>query len=46
MADFIMDHVMIEPSLNMVDTNPWRLYFDGLSHKDGTRVGGINIIHT
>ncbi|XP_050878857.1 uncharacterized protein LOC127082674 [Lathyrus oleraceus] len=36
---FIVDHAMIEPSLNMVDTNPWRLYFDGSSHKDGTGVG-------
>ncbi|XP_050895140.1 uncharacterized protein LOC127101734 [Lathyrus oleraceus] len=37
-ADFLVDHVMIEPSLNMVDTKPWRLYFDGSSHKDGTGV--------
>lgn len=39
MVDFIVDHAMIEPSLNMVDTNPWRLYFNGSSHKDGTGVG-------
>lgn len=38
-ADLIVDHAMIEPSLNMVDTNPWRLYFDGSSHKYGTRFG-------
>lgn len=38
MADSIVDHAMIEPSLNMVDTKPWRLYFDGSSHKDGTGV--------
>ncbi|XP_050883645.1 uncharacterized protein LOC127086868 [Lathyrus oleraceus] len=37
-ADFIVDHDMVESSLNVVDTIPWRLYFDGLSHKDGTRV--------
>ncbi|XP_050876271.1 uncharacterized protein LOC127079966 [Lathyrus oleraceus] len=23
----------------MVDTNPWRLYFDGSSHKNGTGIG-------
>ncbi|XP_050875309.1 uncharacterized protein LOC127078941 [Lathyrus oleraceus] len=38
-ADFIEDHTMVESFLNMVDTKPWRLYFDGSSHKDGTRVG-------
>ncbi|XP_050876224.1 uncharacterized protein LOC127079917 [Lathyrus oleraceus] len=27
-TDFIVDHAIVEPSLNMVDTNPWRLYFD------------------
>lgn len=40
-AYFIMDHVMIEPSLNMVDTNLWRLYFYRSSHKDGT---GIEVL--
>ncbi|XP_050875613.1 uncharacterized protein LOC127079251 [Lathyrus oleraceus] len=39
MADFIVDHAMVESSLNMVDTKPWCLYFDGSSNKDGTRVG-------
>ena len=38
-AYFIVDHAIVEPSLNMVDTNPWRLYFDESSHKNGTRVG-------
>lgn len=38
-ADFIVDHAMVESSLNMVDTTSWRLYFDGSSHKDGTGVG-------
>ncbi|XP_050908269.1 uncharacterized protein LOC127121881 [Lathyrus oleraceus] len=37
-ADFIVDHAMVKPSLNMVDTNPWLLYFDGSSHKVGTRI--------
>lgn len=39
MADFIVDHVMVESSLNVVDTTPWRLYFDRSSHKDKTGVG-------
>lgn len=38
-ADFIVDHAIVKPSLNMADTNLWRLYFDGWSHKNGTRVG-------
>lgn len=38
-VDFIVDHAMIEPSLNVVDTNLWRLYFDGSSHKDGMGIG-------
>lgn len=38
-ADFIVDHATVEPSLNMVDTNPWRLYFNGSSHKNGKGVG-------
>ena len=38
-AYFIVDHAIVEPSLNMVDTNPWRLYFDGSSHINGTGVG-------
>jgi len=25
--------------LNFVDVQPWRLYFDGSSHKNGTEVG-------
>lgn len=43
-AYFIVDHAMVEPSLNIVDTNPWRLYFDGSSHKDGYRNWGIDNI--
>ena len=39
MADFIVDHAIVEPSLNMVDTEPWKLYFDGSSHRNGTGVG-------
>lgn len=32
-ADFVVDHGIVEPSLNMVDTKPWILYFDGSSQK-------------
>ena len=39
MADFIVDHAIVEPSLDMVDINPWKLYFEGSSHKNGTGVG-------
>ena len=38
-ADFIVDHSVIEEPLNFVDVQPWRLYFDGSSHKNGTGVG-------
>ena len=38
-ANFIVDHAIVEPSLNMVDTNPSRLYFDGSSHKNGNDIG-------
>ena len=38
-ADFIVDHYVVEESLNFVDVQPWRLYFDGSSHKNGTGVG-------
>ncbi|XP_050918742.1 uncharacterized protein LOC127136193 [Lathyrus oleraceus] len=38
MVDFIVDHAMVELSLNVVDTTPWRLYLDGSSQKNGTGV--------
>ncbi|XP_050909057.1 uncharacterized protein LOC127122818 [Lathyrus oleraceus] len=43
MADFIMDHVMIESSMNVVNAKPWCLYFDGSSHKDETGVGVLRL---
>jgi ribonuclease HI len=38
-ADFIVDHSIVEESLNFVDVQSWKLYFDGFSHKKSTRVG-------
>jgi ribonuclease HI len=38
-ADFIVDHSVIEEPLKFVDVQPWKLYFDGSSHKNGTGVG-------
>jgi len=38
-ADFIVDHSVVEEVLGFVEEKPWKLYFDGSSHKNGTRVG-------
>ena len=38
-ADFIFYHSMVEESLNFVDVQPWKLYFDGSIHKNVTEVG-------
>ncbi|XP_058784321.1 uncharacterized protein LOC131659100 [Vicia villosa] len=42
-ADFLVDHSMVEVPQNNVDLAPWKLYFDGSSHKNGTGIGGIII---
>ncbi|XP_058733336.1 uncharacterized protein LOC131604940 [Vicia villosa] len=42
-ADFLVDHSMVEIPKNYVDLAPWKLYFDGSSHKYGTGIGGIII---
>src|ERR1051325_9965533 len=34
---------MVAMPQNYVDLVPWKLYFDGSSHKNGTRIGGIII---
>jgi hypothetical protein len=38
-ADFLVDHSVVEMPLSYVDTQPWTLYFDGSKHKHGTGIG-------
>ena len=38
-ADFIVDHAIVEPIVAHICANPWKLYFDGSSHRNGTGVG-------
>lgn len=38
-ADFIVDYSIIQKSLNYLELELWKLYFDGSTHKDGTGVG-------
>ncbi|PNX93805.1 hypothetical protein L195_g016965 [Trifolium pratense] len=40
-ADFLVDHSVIEMPQNFVDSEPWKLYFDGSKHKYGT---GLEIL--
>ncbi|KAK2414311.1 hypothetical protein QL285_036915 [Trifolium repens] len=35
-ADFIVDHSLVEMPQDYVDIQPWILYFDGSKHKYGT----------
>jgi len=42
-ADFIADHSVIEPALKGACDQPWKLYFDGSSHKNGTGIGVVII---
>ena len=37
--DFIVDHSIAEPLPSIVDNQPWKLYFDGSSPKNGTGIG-------
>jgi len=38
-ADFIADHSVVVEMLSFVENQPWKLYFDGSSHKNGTGIG-------
>jgi len=38
-ADFIVDHSLVEATQSYVENQPWTLYFDGSSHKNGNGVG-------
>ncbi|XP_050897836.1 uncharacterized protein LOC127104712 [Lathyrus oleraceus] len=38
-ADFIVNHSIVQNSLNYMELEPWKLYFDGSTHKDRTVVG-------
>ena len=38
-ADFIADHSVVEVMLSFVENQPWKLYFDGSSHKNGIGIG-------
>ncbi|XP_050878469.1 uncharacterized protein LOC127082272 [Lathyrus oleraceus] len=42
-AGFIVDHSIDVAALNYVELGPWKLYFDGSSHKNGTGVGVVII---
>jgi len=38
-ADFITDHSIVEVMSSFTNVRQWQLYFDGSSHKNGTRIG-------
>ncbi|WJX16102.1 hypothetical protein P8452_06178 [Trifolium repens] len=38
-ADFIADHSALETPQNYVDSEPWKLYFDGSKQKHGVEIG-------
>lgn len=40
-VDFIIDHSLVKAIQNYIGEKPWKLYFDGSRHKDGT---GIRIL--
>ena len=37
-ADFLVDHSMVSMPKNNMDVVPWKLYFDGSSHKNGAGI--------
>ncbi|XP_050915869.1 uncharacterized protein LOC127130962 [Lathyrus oleraceus] len=37
-ADFIVDHSIVANALDYIELEPWKLYSDGSSHKDGRSI--------
>ena len=43
-SDFIVDHSLVEQtSMSYVEMQPWKLYFDGSTHRNGSGVGVLLI---
>src|SRR3954463_12614775 len=42
-ADFIVEHGLVELSENLIDQSNWKLFFDGSSHKNGSGIGVLII---
>ncbi|XP_058774616.1 uncharacterized protein LOC131648900 [Vicia villosa] len=42
-ADFIVEHGLVELSENLVDQPNWKLFFDGSNHKNGSGIGVLII---
>ncbi|XP_050914866.1 uncharacterized protein LOC127129785 [Lathyrus oleraceus] len=38
-SDFIVDHALVENPQFQVELKPWKLFFDGSTHKNGSGVG-------
>jgi len=43
-ANFIDDHSVDEPLHGGIESQPWQLYFDGSSHKNGTGIGIVVVL--
>lgn len=41
---FIIDHAIVETPQNYLELEPWKLYFDGSSHKNGPDIGILLIL--
>lgn len=42
-ANFIVDHSIVENPQNYLELEPWKLYFDCSSHKNGVGIGMLII---
>lgn len=43
-VDFIADHTTVKISQKYVEMKPWKLHFDGSSHKNGNGIGVLLIL--